>query len=368
LRFDFRNKLDISKIPKQVWAFYHPFYGTPNGPTGSWMGWNSPLNFGLGAGHEVKLDPSILEKLKDLTRHDPERFIGPERRDIYSLNYPILGPYDTEDRDVLRKHIEWAIKAGIDGFLFDWFAEVGNEEKSHADKSLRAMLDLIGKMDVNLKISVLYDGYCWGRYSLDGIINQLKYLYDTYHECGRWGKIDGKFAIFAYATLMSHQPSDWVKIRRTLFQDGYNMTIIAGEAFDGYPKKAPEVLNPKCGEIFEGVQYYNIGVIDDWTEEGIRKWFYLAKDFAERNDLFLALPVMPGFDGRVCHHPGRVVLRQKGKFYRMSWRVAREYNPNWILICSWNEWGESTNIEPCREFGEEYLKLTKDLANNFKKS
>jgi hypothetical protein len=63
-----------------------------------------------------------------------------------------------------------------------------------------------------------------------------------------------------------------------------------------------------------------------------------------------------------------VVLRQKGKFYKMSWRVAREYNPNWILICSWNEWGESTIIEPSQEHGEEYLKMTKDLANNFKRS
>jgi hypothetical protein len=44
-----------------------------------------------------------------------------------------------------------------------------------------------------------------------------------------------------------------------------------------------------------------------------------------------------------------------------------EYDPNWIVICSWNEWGESTNIEPCLEFGEEYLNLTKHLADRFKR-
>lgn len=367
LKLNFRNKLDTSNIPKQVWAYYHPFYGTPSGPSGSWMGWNSPLGFGLGAGHEEKLDLSTLEKLRDLTRHDPERFIGPGRRDLYCLNYPILGPYDTEDKGILRKHIEWATEAGIDGFFFDWFAEAGNIEKSHADKSMSAMLDLIEEMDVNLKISVLYDGYCWGRYQLDEIIKQLKYLYDTYHERSGWGRIDGEFAIFTYATFMSHQPSDWLKIRRILFQDGYKMSIIAGEAFNGYPKKAPDAINPECSELFEGIQYYNVGVIDDWTEDGIRKWFSVARDFAKRNGQFLAFPVMPGFDGRVCHHPGRVVLRQKGEFYKMSWRVAMEYDPNWIVICSWNEWGESTSIEPCLEFGEEYLNLTKHLADRFKR-
>ena len=368
MKYGFRNELDLSKIPKQVWAFYHPFYGTPSGPTGSWMGWNSPLSFGLGAGHEEKLDPSLIEKLRIIARHDPERFIGPgKRRDVYCINYPALELYDTEDKGILKKHIEWAAEAGIDGFLIDWFAEPGKEDKSHADKSMRAMLELIEKMDVDLRISVLYDAYCWGRYPVDAIINQLKYLYDTYHESGGWGRIDGEFAIFTYATLMSHLPSDWLRIRSTLHEDGYKMAIIAGEAFDGYPKKAPEVLNPECCELFEGIQYYNVGVIEDWTEEGIRRWFSPAKDYTKKNGRFLALPVMPGFDGRVCHHPGRVVPRQKGEFYRMSWRVAKEYNPNWILICSWNEWGESTIIEPSLEYGKEYLKLTRELASNFKK-
>jgi hypothetical protein len=39
---------------------------------------------------------------------------------------------------------------------------------------------------------------------------------------------------------------------------------------------------------------------------------------------------------------------------------------DWILICSFNEWGESSVIEPTLEFGDQYIQLTHQYARLFR--
>ena len=36
------------------------------------------------------------------------------------VDYPLLGRYSSDDRDVMRRHVEWAKRAGIDGFIVSW--------------------------------------------------------------------------------------------------------------------------------------------------------------------------------------------------------------------------------------------------------
>ena len=36
------------------------------------------------------------------------------------IDYPLLGRYSSDERDVMRQHIEWAKQAGIDGFIVSW--------------------------------------------------------------------------------------------------------------------------------------------------------------------------------------------------------------------------------------------------------
>src|SRR5262249_18510613 len=57
-------------------AFYHPWYGTPWGPTGKWKQWTS---------------------FKFPDRYHPEKIIDGWRHEIASGDYPLIGPYDTSD-------------------------------------------------------------------------------------------------------------------------------------------------------------------------------------------------------------------------------------------------------------------------------
>jgi uncharacterized protein (TIGR03437 family) len=76
------------------------------------------------------------------------------------------------------------------------------------------------------------------------------------------------------------------------------------------------------------------------------------------NDTPLILTVYPGYDDRKIRVPGLYTPREDGEYYRQSWEKALASDPDVVLITSWNEWPEATNIEPSVEFGYQYLELT----------
>jgi hypothetical protein len=59
--------------------------------------------------------------------------------------------------------------------------------------------------------------------------------------------------------------------------------------------------------------------------------------------------------------------RQGGAYYRSTMEAALGTKPSWaVLITSWNEWPEGTQIEPSSTCGDHYLGLTAEFATRFK--
>jgi hypothetical protein len=75
--------------------------------------------------------------------------------------------------------------------------------------------------------------------------------------------------------------------------------------------------------------------------------------------------VVPGYNDTKMRKPGRNVERKDGTVYRALWEEAIKAKPDWVVIVSWNEWLEGTEIEPSVEDGDEYLKLTAEYAGRF---
>jgi hypothetical protein len=91
-------------------------------------------------------------------------------------------------------------------------------------------------------------------------------------------------------------------------------------------------------------------------------WVALAAD-ARR---ISTLTVIPGYDDTKIREPGLAVPRHDGRSYRVQWEEAIAADPHWILITSFNEWHEGSEIEPSREHGRAYLDATAALAKRFK--
>jgi len=373
-----RNELDLDKIPKLVFAFYHCWYGTPFGPTKKWVHWNHPvfdsatprqkqisevvaelrLRFNRGELTEEEFKEKvekIEEKRRDITPvHDPEKFIGPNRRDIGAAHYPSIGPYDSTDPELLRNHIKLAESAGIDVLAFNWW---NGHEGGITDLSLKSFCDVAEDMQTNVRATALIDGYCWyGGYPLKKSIEMFRYFLETYGNRKAFLHIEGLPVVMFYQAGV-YSPRQWRDIRLALRKSGLDGVLLGGDCFED-----------RLASVFEGFEYYSPLSFRPFFEGKLREGYARSAEVCRNNGLIMGLAVMPGYDDRQVRFPGTVVARSGSKCYDMTWRVATEQNPNWIMICSWNEWHEGSEIEPSVEYGDYYIKLTRQYADKFKGS
>lgn len=75
----------------------------------------------------------------------------------------------------------------------------------------------------------------------------------------------------------------------------------------------------------------------------------------------------PGYDHSAV--PGRTPLvrdREGGKFYEESWLKFLRRPSNFVMIETWNEFHEGTDIAESKEYGRRYIELTRKYADRFK--
>jgi glycoprotein endo-alpha-1,2-mannosidase len=77
--------------------------------------------------------------------------------------------------------------------------------------------------------------------------------------------------------------------------------------------------------------------------------------------------VIPGYDDRnVGRPPLRPITdRWGGETYRVLWLEAVAPAPDYVLVTSWNEWHEASEIEPSVEYGSRILDATATFSREF---
>ena len=77
--------------------------------------------------------------------------------------------------------------------------------------------------------------------------------------------------------------------------------------------------------------------------------------------------VMPGYNDTLTGRSDAFSRdRANGDFYDKTWSAATASNPDWIIITSFNEWVEGSQIEPSRTYGSYYLDLTQSWSDSWK--
>lgn len=77
----------------------------------------------------------------------------------------------------------------------------------------------------------------------------------------------------------------------------------------------------------------------------------------------------PGYDHSAV--PGRaplIVDRRGGKFYEEQWSRFLKQPTNFVVLETWNEFHEGTDIAESREYGRQYIELTRKFVDQFKQT
>jgi len=78
--------------------------------------------------------------------------------------------------------------------------------------------------------------------------------------------------------------------------------------------------------------------------------------------------ISPGLDTRfiLSRSVTKLIDRRNGDFYREGWIRAIECHTPWVVVETWNEFHEGTDIAESKQFGRHYLDITHELSRYFK--
>lgn len=312
-----RALVDTTLEPTQrVQAFYYPWYGNPTHDAGHWYHWND-------------------------NGHSP-----PE--DIDAGYYPQLGAYSSRDRAVVAQHMKWAKQAGIGVLIYSWWGR-----NNYINANVTLVMEEAAKQ--NIKIAWIIEPYAG--WSPATVTSDIHYLYDTYGNSPAFFRVArptkygnsnaprGLFYVFgSTSTTNTALAGQWRTALDTLHADASYNAIVLGVGEDACFVDGCNDLNRESHFdglfLYAGSPVYALGYPD------------MKAALDSRNSLFIPTTI-PGFDSSRDRAGDPKLLRfNHGQYcvnsftYDCTWAGVIKTKPEWATITSFNEWHESTNIEP----------------------
>jgi hypothetical protein len=305
---------------KQVLAFYYGWYGAPPRDK-AWTHWQ---NVDTAAGK-----------------------IG------NTAHYPTAGPYDSLDPATVARHLDLAAGNGITGFIASWW---GRGDRT--DQQLKLLLKAAGRR----KIAIT--AYVEQAKSADALASDILYVYQHYMHSAAWLKLGSKPVIFLFDRVLQTIGLDGWKVARARIEKTAPGAIV----FAGTANSLDEIAARKS--LFDVLHIYSLQfeAAKHADDADWRKAFYGGWVKAQAGLKATTATVMPGFDDSRAPDRDKPILfdRGDGSPYARLWQAAIAAKPDWVLIVSFNEWHEGSEIEPSRENGERELAMTRGLSQIFR--
>ncbi|MFQ5945488.1 MAG: endo-1,3-alpha-glucanase family glycosylhydrolase [Anaerolineae bacterium] len=256
--------------------------------------------------------------------------------------------YRTNDPNAVRRQMDQARDAGIDAFVVSWLGP-GNR----TDINIKMMLAVASEKGMQVGVDFEADEYGGdpGR-----IADALRYVRDELVTHPFYLRHRGKPVLFFWRQ-QDLGVDTWRWIRDQVDPTGAQLWIAEG-------------VDVAYQAVFDGHHLYSVA----WSpnlDYTYNSWRDRIRGYSARTGLrrYWVATVMPGYNDLSTGRPDAFVRdRENGGFYRESWREARESSPDWVVITSWNEWVEGSQIEPSGTYGDLYLDITRQESAGFKTS
>jgi hypothetical protein len=268
--------------------------------------------------------------------------VGPGK----SPDWPVT-PYHSWDQAVIQQHVAQAASAGINGLVVAWYGP--QEQNNQTETNFRMILDQASANGITALLSIDLGSADWFK-STQEIVDGLKYALSVHAAHPAYFRYNGKPVLFFWYQGR-YSLADWAAIRQQVDPNHTSIWIAEGAALDALP-------------TFDGLHLYTIS----WADNPAGTLSQWGNSTRGRGGLWVAT-AMPGWDNTYTQQSEKYTRdRQDGAFYRETFAGAAASAPNLILITSWNEWWEGTQIEPSNNFGDFYLNLTRDLITEYQGS
>ncbi|KAL3769225.1 hypothetical protein ACHAW5_001957 [Stephanodiscus triporus] len=290
---------------------------------------------------------------------------------------PLLGHYGSDQISVAERHIEMAVRGGIDSFVVTWTKRNSPRASNFLNATLKASnVDKIKFVMLYESLGALAGDGDFANGALDTFVEDMVFFKDTYFDHPSYLHINGRPVVYVYLTRY------WKNFDTTMLHTinnkvGRNILIIADNPYFGNnisPHTSPYGIrdNSSVFEVYNSYNMYtfpNVRLGESAVDYMFRDALPIYQSWSKETVFFPS--VLPKYhDFREGHKPlvGDVAgLMQQLQVFACLPRPVWYQNefPNLMFITSFNEWWEGTSIEPDGEdkYGYKFLdaiKLFKD--------
>ncbi len=269
---------------------------------------------------------------------------------------PLLGVYDSRDAELIGQHLAQSVAANIRFWAVSWWGPGGRE-----DRTLREQI-LPHPDSGKLQYAVLYESTgrlgSFDEPDYSRLLSDFAYLSEHYFSHPAYLHIDGRPVVFIYLTRVYFRNRGQRELQdlRSRFPQLY---LIGDEVFG--PHYRSEYAEP-----WDAVTAYDVYgqslKLDGATRQALDRLdavYASARQAAHAAGTAFVPAVSPGYNDRAVRegHPGRpryftdVPDSQEGDVFRRAirqcgWKHRDPAAANMMMVTSFNEWYEDTQIEP----------------------
>lgn len=322
------------------------------------------------------------------------------RTNVSPSQLPTLGAYDDTNYNTISQHIQWSHQANINVWVISWWGEGSSTDTTFLNY-------MLPHDDFDLEFAIHYEttGLTSGFTDFDNAYNDITYLVANYFNHDSYLRIDGKPVIFIYEagtaffagmldTLISNMR------QAALDVGGYDIYIVADAAYgDPVQEGLTTYDDLKAGiSLVDALTTYDtygaIGVTTGYAGQSAVNAFFKTqsrwKSMGNKLNKGFIPTVAPGFNDmavRDGHYPLSRKLTLSSEFgtlfkamLKQAVRMVDNKADRILMVTSFNEWHEDTQIEPVAEqkyisvdnyygteleyeaYGEKYLNILNSYA------
>lgn len=314
------NPKPVSKTNGQkVYVHYMPWFETPaTSGTGNWgLHWT-------------------------MANENPNVILANGRREIASWYYPMIGPYDSDDRDVIDYHLLLMKYAGIDGVIIDWYGVQNVDDYPLNKRNTDSIFNRVPLSGLQFGIcyedaTLTQDKAVNGTDSITAAKQDIGYLQSAYFGSASYIKINNQPLLLDFGPQVLQTASAWQQV------------------FSGL-NTAPGLLSLE----YEGSAVSAEGSGEfawvESTDQANLSAFYQNRAPSLKTFFAGAYPNFKDFYAQGGWGSNLFTIANNGTTTLQNClSLAKTSGTDYLQLITWNDYGEGTMIEPTLDFSFSFL-------------
>jgi hypothetical protein len=272
--------------------------------------------------------------------------------EIASYLMPLTGPYDSRDEAVLEYQVLLMRLSGIDGVIVDWYGMEDFRDYGVLNASTHALFDHVQR--AGLRFAICYEdqtikhmvenNHLWADEAEANGQAVMQYLETTWFGEDAYLKVAGRPVLLVFGPQYFTSASEWEMLFSELDVRPALVTL------DGHTESAGLSSFP-WPPMWAGTD----GILSRDALARYLTGFYRKAALWD----YQVAGAFPGFrdiyEEAGIASEARVLDPEQGETFQYTLDLAIDQEPDVVQLITWNDYGESTSLEPTEEFGYRYL-------------